>query len=46
MENKKCSILKIYASTTDKINSKLLYEYVVHKARNQGLCGVTVCSEI
>jgi PII-like signaling protein len=42
MENKKCSILKIYASTTDKIGSKLLYEYLVHKAKDQGLSGVTV----
>lgn len=42
MENKKSSILKIYASTTDKINSKLLYEYIVHKAKDQGLSGVTV----
>jgi len=42
MENKKCSILKIYASTTDRIGSKLLYEYIVHKAKDNGLSGVTV----
>ena len=42
MENKKCSILKIYASTTDRIESKLLYEYIVRKAKDHGLSGVTV----
>ncbi len=42
MENKKYSILKIYASTTDRIDSKLLYEYIVHKAKDHGLSGVTV----
>ncbi len=42
MEKKKCSILKIYASTTDKIESKLLYEYFVHKAKDNGISGVTV----
>jgi len=42
MENRKCSILKIYASTTDRIGSKLLYEYIVHKAKDQSLSGVTV----
>jgi PII-like signaling protein len=36
------SILKIFASTTDKIGSKLLYEFVVHKAKEEGLSGVTV----
>jgi hypothetical protein len=36
------SILKIYASTTDKIGSKLLYEYIVHKAKDAGITGVTV----
>ncbi|MGD2035860.1 MAG: DUF190 domain-containing protein [Bacteroidales bacterium] len=42
MEEKNCSILKIYASTTDRIDSKLLYEYVVHKAKDMGIAGVTV----
>lgn len=36
------SILKIYASTTDRIGSKLLYEYIVHKAKDAGISGVTV----
>ena len=42
MKNKKFDILKIYASTTDKIGSKLLYEYIVHKAKDNGISGVTV----
>ena len=36
------SILKIYASTTDKIGSKLFYEYIVHRAKDSGISGVTV----
>jgi PII-like signaling protein len=36
------SILKIYASTTDKLGSKLLYEHIVHKAKDAGISGVTV----
>jgi len=39
MEN---SILKIYASTTDKVNGKILYDYIVHKAKDDGISGVTV----
>ena len=36
------SILKIYASTTDRIGSKLLYEHIVNLARDKGISGVTV----
>ena len=36
------SILRIYASTTDRIKSGLLYEYVVNEARNFGIVGATV----
>ena len=36
------SILKFYLSTTDKINTKLLYEHIVQEARKQGISGVTV----
>jgi len=36
------SILKIYASTTDRIGSKLLYEHIVNLAREKGISGVTV----
>ncbi len=34
--------MKIYASTTDKIGMRLLYEYVVNLARLRGIAGVTV----
>lgn len=36
------SRLKIKASSTDKIGSKLLYEYLVEKAKEQGISGATV----
>lgn len=36
------SILKIFASSTDKIGTKLFYEYVVHAAKDFGVSGVTV----
>ena len=36
------SLLKIYASSTDKLNSKLLYEYIVLEAKKYGISGVTV----
>ncbi|GAT61969.1 DUF190 domain-containing protein [Paludibacter jiangxiensis] len=36
------SILKFYLSTTDKLNNKLLYEYIVQEARKQGISGTTV----
>jgi uncharacterized protein len=42
MENSANSILKIYASTTDRIGSKLLYELIVGMARDNGISGVTV----
>jgi len=42
MNTSKQSILKIYASTTDRIGSRLLYEFLVHEARDFGLSGVTV----
>lgn len=42
MSKNEDSILKIYASTTDKIGAKLLYEHVVHLARGKGISGVTV----
>jgi PII-like signaling protein len=35
-------ILKIYASTTDKIGTKLLYEHMVNLAKDKGISGVTV----
>lgn len=42
MENSENSILKIYASSTDKIGSKLLYEHIVYLAKEKGISGVTV----
>jgi len=42
MEKPDNSILKIYASTTDRIGSKLLYEHIVELARDNGISGVTV----
>ena len=42
MEKSENSILKIFASTTDKIGAKLLYEYIVYLAKTKGISGVTV----
>jgi PII-like signaling protein len=36
------AILKIYASSTDRIGSKLFYEYLVHMAKDHGMSGATV----
>jgi PII-like signaling protein len=36
------SRLKIKASTTDKIGSKLLYQYLVELANKKGIAGATV----
>jgi len=42
MKNSEHSILKIYASTTDRIGQKLLYEQIVLLAKDRGISGVTV----
>jgi len=34
--------MKVYASSTDRLGSQLLYEAIVYKARETGLSGVTV----
>ena len=34
--------MKIYASSTDRLGSQLLYEAIVYKAKETGLSGVTV----
>jgi hypothetical protein len=34
--------LKVHASTTDKIGSKLLYQHLVELARDKGINGATV----
>jgi PII-like signaling protein len=36
------SVLKIRASTTDRIGSKLLYQHIVELARERGISGATV----
>ena len=36
------SIMRIHASTTDRIGSKLLYQYIVELARETGIRGATV----
>lgn len=38
----KYSTMKVHASTTDKIGSKLLYEHLVELARDKGINGATV----
>lgn len=40
--NSESCILKIYASTTDRIGPKLLYEHIVGLARDRGISGITV----
>lgn len=42
MKTSEHCILKIYASSTDKIGFELLYEYLVIKAKKSGIAGVTV----
>ncbi len=42
MEKTSHSVLKIYASSTDRLGSGLLYEAVVYRAREAGISGATV----
>lgn len=42
MESNEFSILRIRASSTDKIGHKLLYEHIVQTAKENGISGVTV----
>lgn len=42
METADRSALKIHMSSTDKTGSGLLYEHIVHEAKNKGIAGVTV----
>lgn len=42
MENLSHSVMKVYASTTDRLGSQLLYEAVVYRAREAGISGATV----
>ncbi len=41
-KNSEYSTLKVHASTTDKIRSKLLYQHLVELARDKGINGATV----
>jgi len=42
MESNNYSVLKIYASTTDRMGSHLLYESIVMEAKDFGISGITV----
>jgi len=42
MNSSENSILKVYASSTDKIGFDLLYEHLVLTAKQKGIAGVTV----
>ncbi len=42
MNRSEHSILKIHASTTDRLGSKLLYQHIVELARKKGITGATV----
>jgi len=42
MESVEYSILRIYASSTDKIGQKLVYDYFVSLAKQKGIAGATV----
>jgi PII-like signaling protein len=41
-KNSYYSVLKVYASTTDKIGSKLLYQHLVERAHEKEIAGSTV----
>ena len=41
MESKKMKLLKVYLSSTDRINHVLLYEIIAKKAKDFGLAGAT-----
>ena len=42
MKQNDYSVLKIYASSTDRIGQKLLYEHIVQLAKEKELAGATV----
>lgn len=42
MEAKKTRVLRIYISSSDKSEGKLLYEKIVHLARESDMAGATV----
>ena len=42
MKKSKHSILRIYASSTDRYGSKLVYQHIIEMARERGISGATV----
>jgi len=42
MDYPEYSILRIYASSTDKVHGTLLYEDIVYRAKESGISGATV----
>lgn len=42
MSRSEHSILKIHASTTDRIGSRLLYQHIVELGKEKGITGATV----
>lgn len=42
MENENTSVLRIYVSSTDKYEGKLLYEHIVYLAKEFEISGATV----
>ncbi len=44
--NSSATILRIYLSSTDKIQNEILYESIVFKAKDAGLAGATVIKGI
>ena len=42
MKSSEYSTLKIHASTTDRIGTKLLYQHIVELAKEKGITGATV----
>jgi len=42
MNNTEHLLLRIYASSTDKVNGNLLYEDIVYRAKRFGISGATV----
>jgi PII-like signaling protein len=42
MESTEYSVLKIYASSTDQLGTRLLYEHIVLLAKEKEISGVTV----
>ncbi len=46
MENTDAFVLKIFIGSTDQINQKPMYEYIVFQAKKKGIAGATVVKGI